>query len=490
LYLTGPQQGETLTEIDGFAENTLVAWKWAVDHHRVGLLKKALNPLASYYFFRGRFEEFHAAFGYASERLSSEESMDVLQVRIGLNTWLADSMGLTRIQEKREILEKTLELLRSPAFVGEDTRTDEAVLLWLLGDAYIYINRKESIPYYQQALELLEAVDDRTRIGNLLCDMGGVLARISKYEEAKAILERSLDINREGGDKWFISKSLRRLASLMINLGDYEKAEIYLRETMAFDEELEYQRGFRENLLSLGRIQLNQGMFQEAEDIFNRSMEMALAEIPPRIDVVVNNFLAQVEILQGRYQEGFNRSQEMLPEAKVQNIFLQVGFSHMNFGMVAITEGDYEKGLQYLEKALEQYRSFEAIDLVALTLILFSHCHLGLSMIDDAKSHLQEALRIAIEIKNPHILQNAFPALALLSIKEGEVEQGLTFYAHAYSHNCISESQWFEDVIGKQLASVTEDAPPEMIASAQARGEGLDPWKTAQELLVEMEPSS
>jgi hypothetical protein len=35
-----------------------------------------------------------------------------------------------------------------------------------------------------------------------------------------------------------------------------------------------------------------------------------------------------------------------------------------------------------------------------------------------------------------------------------------------------------------------QDATPEMVARLKTQGESLDPWKTAINLIVEMEPSS
>ena len=50
----------------------------------------------------------------------------------------------------------------------------------------------------------------------------------------------------------------------------------------------------------------------------------------------------------------------------------------------------------------------------------------------------------------------------------------------------IANSRWFADVAGRKLEEIAEELPPEVVAAARERGEGLDLWETVEELSREL----
>jgi hypothetical protein len=50
----------------------------------------------------------------------------------------------------------------------------------------------------------------------------------------------------------------------------------------------------------------------------------------------------------------------------------------------------------------------------------------------------------------------------------------------------VSNSRWYEEVAGRELAAMAAVLPLEVREAAQARGRARDIWATAQELLVEL----
>jgi len=52
--------------------------------------------------------------------------------------------------------------------------------------------------------------------------------------------------------------------------------------------------------------------------------------------------------------------------------------------------------------------------------------------------------------------------------------------------SCVANSRWFDDVVGKQIATVAASLPPAAAAAAQERGRSRDLWATVAELLAEL----
>jgi hypothetical protein len=67
-----------------------------------------------------------------------------------------------------------------------------------------------------------------------------------------------------------------------------------------------------------------------------------------------------------------------------------------------------------------------------------------------------------------------------------QAERATELYALAWSVPHITHSRWFEDVAGRELATVAAGLPVEVREAAQARGRARDLWATAQELLDEL----
>jgi hypothetical protein len=50
----------------------------------------------------------------------------------------------------------------------------------------------------------------------------------------------------------------------------------------------------------------------------------------------------------------------------------------------------------------------------------------------------------------------------------------------------VANSVWWEDVVGKHIATAAAALPPDVVAAAQERGRARDLWSTAEELLGEL----
>ena len=67
----------------------------------------------------------------------------------------------------------------------------------------------------------------------------------------------------------------------------------------------------------------------------------------------------------------------------------------------------------------------------------------------------------------------------------GEVARAVELYALASTFPSVSNSRWFEDIAGKQIAAAAERLLAEIVARAQECGRARDLWATVEELLAE-----
>jgi hypothetical protein len=66
------------------------------------------------------------------------------------------------------------------------------------------------------------------------------------------------------------------------------------------------------------------------------------------------------------------------------------------------------------------------------------------------------------------------------------VERAVELYALASRYPHVANSRWFEDIAGKEIATVAATLPLDVVAAAQERGRTRDLETTVQELLIEL----
>lgn len=82
------------------------------------------------------------------------------------------------------------------------------------------------------------------------------------------------------------------------------------------------------------------------------------------------------------------------------------------------------------------------------------------------------------------------PAVALFLATIGRVVRAVEVWEMMKRHPFVASSQWFEDVVGRELEGVTASLPPEVAEAARDRGRNLDLWETAAVLLAELKAAA
>lgn len=105
-------------------------------------------------------------------------------------------------------------------------------------------NYKQSLIYYEKALETIERLDtDDNQVLNrkarILSIIGIPLNKLKKYEEGISYLEEALKVNIQLGNIRGKENALRALARLHYNSGDLEKAKAYLNHALRIAKEHE-----------------------------------------------------------------------------------------------------------------------------------------------------------------------------------------------------------------------------------------------------------
>jgi DNA-binding SARP family transcriptional activator/predicted ATPase len=495
--LKGKEQLAALAEIGQELENARAAWQWAVGQGCVARLEQGLEGLCRFYEWRGRYQEGERACRLAADRLAvikeqaalkQEAPGEVLRVLARLWTWQAVfNRILGQTEPAHQLLDQSLTLLAELEPAGQDIRPAKAAILQELGRIVFNTgDLAQARGMYRQSLALYQALGDRWAVAGVLNDLGQVTRRMGLHQETEGLLQESLVIRRRLGDQIGVADTLFNLVELVDTKGAFAEAGPLVQEGIAIYRQVGDQAGMAAGLFRLAVNLSYQGQFSQAQPLLEEAVAIHRNLGQGDELGVTMHILGWVKVNLGLYNQAHAAIQTAL------NLFQEIGDRHgiglyyFGLGQLALVREAYAEARSPLAESVALMREVGQQDELSLALANLSHAMLGLGQPAQAKEHLAEALRIAVDIGALAPPLNALARMALLLADQGETERAVEIYALVTRYPYFGNSHFWEDIVGRPIATAAETLPPAVVAAAQERGVARDLWATAAELLAEL----
>lgn len=423
-HLKGVGQREALESIGVEIENVRAGGQRAIAAGKAEAIVKSRESLFIFYRLRSHFQEGAAAFAQMARALAGVEPGVLLGDILARQGVFAELLG--RFNEARELLHKSLNLLRSSP---PDTRRELAFALRQLGTiAYRQAEYAEARQLFRESLALYQAVDDQDGIAQALSSLGLLAIDLGEYAEAKQALQESLALYRLGGDRFETARLLNSLGILTAQSEGYTEAKQFFHESIALRREIDDKYGVASALSNLGILAEIQGEFAEAKQLASDSLAIR-REVGDRFTIAIClNNLSSIARRMGEHEEAKQLAQEGLAIRREIGDRRGIASALSNLGQATTALGEYQ----------------------------------------ESRKHFREALRIGMEIRATPLILDILTGLADLLAKEGKVEQAWELLNLARQHPA-TENQ-VKDRAAHLLAELESQLPSQVIAAARARG--------------------
>jgi predicted ATPase/DNA-binding SARP family transcriptional activator len=483
-----------------------------------------------------------------SESRSKAEGLRVLAKLLTWQAWFCWYQG--RGGPSSRLQGPCLALLEDLESAGYDVRLEKARILLAGGDleqclplvrtlddqwwkAQLLANCACSTDDYYEAREsvheviaLFETLGDQSFAAHILTYWGWKAFSRSNYGEAKKVWEESLPLHRSLGDQFWEAITLHSLGCAAWVFGDCGRAHHPLEEAAALQRALGDQRGLADSLHQLANVVLYQGRFERAERLARESIaisraighrntiaegcralgmaliglgEFAEAQSPLEESAAVytelgwvaepvfaNIWLSRAKLHLGQTDQARTLGESCLTRAREAGVRREIGLSLLLLGDVALAEGACREACGSLQDGFSVLQAIGYQPELGPVMASVGAAMQGLGKRSEARKHVQEALRMTIEIEAAFPLLRALPAAALLLCDAGQRDRAVEAYALASRYPYVANSRWFEDVVGKHIAAASESLPPDVVAAAKEHGRARDLRETAEELLGEL----
>ena len=289
----------------------------------------------------------------------------------------------------------------------------------------LYAN-EEAIAYYRRALELAESQEELSTIHE---GLGDVYALVGKHNNAIESYTSVLDCAGEVPDKKRVAEIHRKIGRLYERNGEHGLALEHFRTGRGIIESdgpsLEMVR-LDSGVAFLG---IRQGQYEEAIRLCQRSLEM-VEELPENVDsrnerARIYNNLGSVYLNWDDYLQAIEHFEKSLA-IRIENKDMHgAAIIYNNLGVVYERQGNYDKAFEYHHQSFELKK--ETGDIYGLAI---SHTNLGLILYrkedyPQALNHLEEAVRMCLDIECDWLLPEAYRILAEVRLALGDVTQAL-----------------------------------------------------------------
>jgi len=475
----------TAAEIDADLNNVRLAWRWASINHQVDRLDLAMNTLFFYYIWR---EQTHTLYSDAElvvinlEELESPQARLVLAKSLNYQGWfLEDIVDI-------KLVERGIAILAGENMVPLDTRRVRALLLDHLGSIKAHSNPVQAVPLLEESLRLCRETGERWGTTEALWALASIALSTGDIDQARSYIEESLAIRRELGNPIGLANSLYDLAEIVALQGDVKEAKKLGRQQYRVRRELGDPASMARSSWALGSILCDTGSYEEAIELLEISLAgyQKLGAHSPELSIILR--LAFAHLQAGNYAPSLLMSTEALAAYEPNAYTTAIGRAHFILGSVALAQGNIREAQERYHEAIAALRTSGGymwplcLSMPALSMALQTD-----GKTSYAKEMLAEILKRGIKMKAFTVLASALPAGALLVGNQEQPEHAVELYELARSHPFVANSTWYEDVAGKHIITMAESLPPEIVSAARQRGRQRDPVETAEELLAKLE---
>ncbi|MCI0395510.1 MAG: tetratricopeptide repeat protein [Chloroflexi bacterium] len=302
-------------------------------------------------------------------------------------------------------------------------------------------------------------LDDNQKylLARALVAQGRFALRLSRFEEARQLLEQCQAICEAIGERRKLGYALNNLAVLASLQGDFTTARARLERGLAiFREEVDDILGLAFTLYSMGRGALAAGHCARARQLFAESLAWHRQQGYKQGVAISLYWLAETAYRQSVYPQAEKQFRESLVVRREIDDRWGIAMSLNGLGRVASALGDYPAARQHYQQSLQIFRDTGDRKGVATAL----HGLGSVAALDDAgeaQAHYLEALHITAGRHLLPLMLDIVVSLADLLVREEETEQAAQLLALAHHHPAAE--QFTRDRAGQALAVVAAERP-------------------------------
>ncbi|MCB0191760.1 MAG: tetratricopeptide repeat protein, partial [Anaerolineae bacterium] len=398
--LKGDRQKEALEAISADIDNVRAAWQRAIEQKDATALDQAAEALCLYSEMRGALDEGEMAFHRAAEAFAAETQTN------SVRGFLLVGQGMLRthrgeLQDGQNLLEQGLSLLEAGQSPKSLVAKRAFALMWLGWALFLQGKNVEAEQIVQESLALTKNNGDRWGQAKNLFILGNSLTARGLLAESEPLLRESLRLCQAIHDRRSCLLVNRNLAILTFWFGDYAQTARLLDAAATLSREFDDHIGLAYALRELGKLEVAEGKVEQAIQTLKQSIAIT-DEIGSQWEsAATRDDLGMAYLASGDVAAAEQALNQCLGAAQALNNRYYTARCWGDLGYVAYRRGDYQQAERYLRRALDLWAEIGHEPYSAWVLSYLGHVAnaTGGNRQTEAARYWMQALQLAITHK-------------------------------------------------------------------------------------------
>jgi predicted ATPase/DNA-binding XRE family transcriptional regulator len=259
-------------------------------------------------------------------------------------------------------------------------------------------NLPSALALLEDSVGLWRELGDKRHLAAALRDFAIALRDEGSLDRAGQVCGESLELCRETGDMPGVAAGLYELGTLADGRGEIAGSIAFFEESLAIRRELDIKAGVASCLFRLGYAALNQGDYPRAEELLEESLAIR-RELGLRHEVAQSiSFLGRVARDRGHYEQARLLLEEGLALNRELGDRIAVAGSLNSIGEMLRLQGQYAAAVPYYEEGLTYCREAGFRQGIGVFLQRLGGATVQLGDVDKGAALLREALQVFDEM--------------------------------------------------------------------------------------------
>ncbi|UCG53328.1 MAG: CHAT domain-containing protein [Candidatus Latescibacterota bacterium] len=307
-----------------------------------------------------------------------------------------------------------------------DDRRTVAVTWGSLGVAHWYRGDWAAVEEsYIKALAARRAIEDRILEGKTLNGLGSANVRMGNYDKAIECYDKAAKLRRQTGDLGGLGISLTYKANVYYQMSRFVEAREVLEEAYTSLEKGGSPAQLLEFLNSMANIDSEMGSLSRVDKVYRRAIAIAVEVDQPQDEAICRMNLASNLRLQGRFNEALEQLDiaepllERKPDpVKIAQFYRERGLAYRKMGEL---DRARDALLAYNEQAKQLEDPYYRID----SFIELGYLYQELGAYDQGLLVAEQGQALAKETENLRLQRNAHVLAAVTNHSMGNYEEAL-----------------------------------------------------------------
>ncbi|MCP4344237.1 MAG: tetratricopeptide repeat protein [Desulfobacterales bacterium] len=306
--------------------------------------------------------------------------------------------------------------------------TEMLKLLW--GTNLKLEQYQNALKYLTKSVQLAQKQNDPIAEADALNDLSGVYGYLGQFRSALDSLNKSLAIYKEFGNREAEGRALGNIGWAYMKLCEYKKAIHYLEEALRIQSEEGDLHGKIADMMNIAISYKELGEYNKALKLLKDSLDIIKEDDNPRYGEILC-YIGKTYSDAGDYQNAENYLQQALKIHKDIGNQGLISEDLRGLGIIFESLGDNKMALEYYFESLKIQNSLDIDMMKSTTLIKIGSLYLQQNQHEQTSEYLNKALNIAKQSGNIDDQGQALEEIGRLNDYLGKTDKAIDFFENA-----------------------------------------------------------